>query len=157
MNNIESNRVMVSFVVNVEGNNLVERMHAVSEDDGTFVLDNSPFYAFDISFGDRFEAIKEDGVLTFSRIIARGGHSTYRIKLPQNAKHDFFLQHWSSLEELGCSYEGASDDAERKLYSIDIPPGVNVFDVYRVLEKLECKDIWEFEEGHYFRSEKDSE
>jgi hypothetical protein len=139
---------MVSFPVGDEEDGFVERMHAVAQN-GLYVLDNSPFYAFGISFGDVFSAMQKDGDLAFSDVISRGGHSTYRIKLPVGREHAYFLEHWGELEQLGCTFEGSSANAER-LYAIDVPPGVDVFKVYQVLEAKEQQGIWSFEEGHYF-------
>jgi hypothetical protein len=124
-------------------------MHAVAEGGDCYVLDNSPFYAFGISFGDVFSALQKDGELVFSAVIARGGHSTYRVRLPAGCEHAYFLENWIELEQLGCTFEGSSANAER-LYAIDIPPGIDVTKVYRVLEEKEQQGIWFFEEAHYF-------
>lgn len=138
----------MSFPVNDGEGEIIERMHAVPYE-GNYVLDNSPFYAFGISFGDLFRAVPADGELRFVEIVSHNGHSTYRIKLLPNSDHEFFLKNWSGLEKLGCTYEGSSAGDER-LYSIDVPPGVDVGEVYRVLEDGERQGIWQFEEGHYF-------
>lgn len=144
----EPQRVIVSFPVGQGDDCFVERMHAIDESGGRYVLDNSPFYAYGVSFGDTIEATKEDGELVFSQVVVRGGHSTYRIKLAAGHDHEFFLNHWSELEKMGCTYEGSSASAER-LYAVDIPPGVDVRAVYRLLEQGEESGIWEFEEAHY--------
>ena len=86
--------------------------------------------------------------LIFLRIVSRGGHSTYRIRLPIGSDHNFFLEQWLALEKLGCTYEGSSASTKR-LYALDIPPNANVAAVYLVLEKGEQEGIWEFEEAHY--------
>lgn len=139
-------RVMVTFLAE---DGIVERMHAITHADGSYILDNSPFYAFGISLGDRFTATKKDGELLFAEVVARGGHSTYRIKLPVGCGHPYFLEHWAQLEELGCTFEGSSANPER-LYAIDMPPGVDVLKAYQILEEKEQQGIWTFEEGHYF-------
>lgn len=144
-------KTMVSFPVGEGDASLVERMHAIKQGDGLYLLDNSPFYAFDISFGDVFLATLNEEELIFSKIFSRGGHSTYRIKLPVGHEHSRFLDSWNELEKLGCTYEGSSSNPER-LYSIDIPPGVDVSKVYRIFEAKEHEGIWQFEEAHYFRS-----
>ncbi|MFC3654564.1 DUF4265 domain-containing protein [Xanthomonas hyacinthi] len=141
----------MEFPVSEGGEHLVERMHALARGDGNFVLDNSPFYAFGISCGDVFSASpSEDGGLVFSEVVSRGGHSTYRVKLPAGRKHEDFLAHWLVLEKLGCTYEGSSANPER-LYSIDVPAGADVFEIYRLLEEGEREKAWFFEEGYYFK------
>lgn len=142
-------RVIVSFPVGEGDDLIIERMHAVVQPDGTYLLDNSPFYVFGISCGDVFTAKSEGGVLVFSSVVSRGGHSTYRIKLPRECDHSYFLKNWAGLQELGCTYEGSSANQER-LYSIDVPADVDVFEVYRLLEQGEINEVWLFEEGHYF-------
>jgi len=89
------------------------------------------------------------GHLTFSEIVSRGGHSTYRVKLPVDASHGDFLARWNGLERMGCAYEGYSASKSR-LYSIDAPAGVDVFEVYRLLDEGEQESAWLFEEGHCF-------
>ncbi|HYD37531.1 MAG TPA: DUF4265 domain-containing protein [Allosphingosinicella sp.] len=133
----------------------VENMHADPLPDGTFRLDNSPFHSYGISLGDRFEVVKEEGRLFFSKVAARGGHSTYRVKLPRGKSHSEFLRHWEPLKALGCTFEGSGVD-ERRLYSIDIPPGADVHAVYALLEEGEAAGLWDFEEGHYAGGEGNS-
>jgi hypothetical protein len=125
----------------------IENMHADPLPDNTFRLENSPFYFYGISLGDRFQATAEDGRLFFSRVIERGGHCTYRIKLPSGKAHNHFLEFWQPLEALGCSYESSGAN-ERRLYAIDIPPGADVNAIYRLLEDGEEAGNWVFEEGY---------
>lgn len=148
----KDSRCVVSFFVGDGDSRIVERMHAELRSDGTYVLDNSPFYAFDISAGDVFLAERMEDGLQFLRTVVRGGHSTYRVKLPLGCGHELFERNWRELEKLGCSFEGSSANP-RRLYSIDVPPGIDVAEVYRVLEEKERQGVWEFEEGHYFRPE----
>jgi hypothetical protein len=140
---------MVRFPVAKGEATLVERMHATNTGDGKYILRNSPFYAFGISAEDVFYATSEDGELTFSGVASRGGHSTYRVRLPAQRDHAEFLKNWEELERLGCTYEGSSADTHR-LYTIDVPPTIDVLKVYRVLEEKEQRGIWVFEEAHYF-------
>ncbi|MBO9706653.1 MAG: DUF4265 domain-containing protein [Caulobacter sp.] len=128
-----------------------ENMHAKHVSGDVYELDNSPFYVFDISAGDVFSVNEVDGRILFNKIESRGGHSTYRVKMPFGAGHDKFEALWGELSEIGCSYEG-SGKGDRLLYSIDVPPGVSVDKVYEILGKNEELNLWEFEEGHYFKS-----
>ena len=126
----------------------VETMHAEPLADGTFRLDNVPFHARGISYADEFTVVPEDGRLFFADIARRGGHSTYRVKLPEGKPHTHFLERWAPLEALGCTYEGSTLGA-RRLYAIDIPPGADVHAIYALLEEGEKEGHWGFEEGHY--------
>lgn len=138
-------RVKVSFPM---GDGTVERMYAKPVGEGRYILDNSPFYVFDISYCDEFSADHVEEELVFSRVISRSGHSTYRIKLPEGEDHSYFLKYWVDLAAEGCTYEGSSVSS-RLLYTIDLPPGVDVMNVYKIMDQYEQQGIWEFEEGHY--------
>lgn len=140
-------RVKVSFPIS-DGQGAVENMYAQPLGDNRYILDNTPFYVFDISFCDEFFADHVDDEIVFSRVASRGGHSTYRIKIPEGKGHDYFLKHWGKLEQLGCTFEGSSVNRCR-LYAVDIPPNVDVFKAYEVMEEYENQGVWEFEEGHY--------
>lgn len=148
--------VLISFPVGDGDGQFFEGMHAAAFKDGRYVLDNSPFYAFDVSFGDTVTATVDEGRLVFREVVSRSGHSTYRIKLPLGRGHDFFLAHWGPLEKLKCTYEGSSASREQ-LYAIDVPPGTSVQDVYRALEQGEQAGAWIFEEAHYFVSSEKGE
>lgn len=147
----DSNLVKIAFPLNAEESDGItrERLWAKPMPDGTFVLDNSPFHVYGISYRDIVHAELEEEGLVFSGVAQRGGHSTYRLKLPSGASHGYFLEFWPQLEKLSCTYEGTSD--HRRLYSIDVPPGASVQGVYDILTRLEAAGVIEFEEGHYSR------
>ncbi|QBG84192.1 DUF4265 domain-containing protein [Xanthomonas oryzae] len=141
--------VKVSFVCE---NGQIERMSGISLGEMSYKLDNSPFYFYGISFGDTFKVCENGGDLVFDGVIARSGHSTYRVRIPAGKGYDFFLEHWGSLQDLGCTYEG-SDVGPQRLYAIDVPPNADIYRVYELLEQGEKSDVWVFEEGHYFSSD----
>jgi hypothetical protein len=139
---------MVSFPIELDGMKTFENMHTTCFDRDSYVLDNSPFYAYEISVGDTVAAEKIDGRLVFNRVLKRSGHSTYRVKLRVGQTHEFFLQNWGKLADLGCSFEG-STAGRRLLYSIDVPKTADVYAVYAALQAGEDNSLWEFEEAHY--------
>jgi Domain of unknown function (DUF4265) len=141
-------KIAFNIVDEDDGSVVTETMWARREVDGTYLLDNSPFYAFNVSYMDRLSATDMDGVLVFTGVVERGGHSTYRVKMNGGAGHREFLRHWPQLALLGCTYEGGG--GERRLYSIDIPRASAVKTAYTYFEKLEKDGVWEFEEAHYF-------
>lgn len=145
-------RVLVAFPIGEDAGGECENMHAVPSGGAIFILDNSPFYVYGISYCDTFEAVQRDDRLMFSKVTARGGHSTYRVKLPAGADHEYFLIHWRGLEKLGCTYEGSSRGAAR-LYSIDMAPVVDVAAAYAYMDQKEREGAWFFEEGHYYKPE----
>lgn len=126
-----------------------ENLHAQRLENDIYILDNSPFYTYDVSNRDEVIAKLVNGRLIFQSVSRRGGHSTYRVKLLKCKSHEDFLEKFSELEKLGCTYEGTGNN-ERMLYAIDLPPKVNVADVYSILESEEEAGNWEFEEAHFF-------
>lgn len=127
---------------------VVEIMHVRLLPDVSLVLDNIPFYAYGVSCGDTIATERDEDGLMFVGVLARGGHSTYRVRLPAFAGDERFLMRWSELEVLGCTYEG-SNVGERLLYAVDVPSHAAVAEVYRLLEQGESEGDWEFEEGFY--------
>jgi hypothetical protein len=94
-------------------------------------------------------AAMKGGELVFTGVVERGGHSTYRVRLPAGKDHEYFLKYWESLHNLGCTYEGAS--GRQRLYTIDVPSVENTLDVYNFLQEQEDMGVWEFEEAHYYK------
>lgn len=115
-----------------------------------YILDNSPFYAYDVSYGDTVAAEHKSGRLLFRSVEERGGHSTYRVKLADRRNHDEFLTSFDNMKALGCTFEG-SGAVNRKLYAIDVPPSADVGKIYELLEEGEERGEWEFEEAHFFK------
>ena len=108
-----------------------------------YCLENVPFYAFGVSFQDTVLAPKENGLPVFSKVIRRGGHSTYRLVLNDSHRDDFD-RYLDPLQGRGCSYE----EGHKPLLAVDVPPEANIFEVYAGLEAGEKAGVWSFEEGH---------
>lgn len=127
-----------------------ENVHALSVGADLYRIDNSPFYAYDLSYRDTVRAERSQGRLLFKETVARGGHSTYRVKLEEGNSHEDFLARFEALSALGVTFEGTSR-SKRHLYAMDVPPEVDVQRVYDVLTRGEEDSFWEFEEAHFFR------
>ena len=113
---------------------------------GAYLLKNNPFHIFNVSNGDTVKGKQVDGDLVFDSVQKRGGHSTYRVRLKPGREHFDFISIWPQLEDFGCSYEHARD---LKLYSIDVPPDVNVHHVYSLLQTGVVMDLFDLEEAHF--------
>ena len=121
----------------------VETFWAAPLGKGRFQLRNVPFYAKGLSYNDTVSAQHSEGRLVFTGLVARGGHSTYRVVLSDPPK-EMWRRFWSRLQELGCTYERGTEH----LVAIDVPPEANIHSVYRILEEGEKAAVWDFEEGH---------
>ena len=123
-----------------------ENLWSEDRGDGSYVIDNIPFYAYEISNGDLVSARDVDGRLFFERVLERGGHSTYRVLVKNQAgfESDGFRRLWKSLQALGCSNEVA----KCRWIAIDVPKISDPDAVCKILELGEEESVWTFEEAH---------
>ena len=105
---------------------------------------NVPIYVYGFSDYDVVSATSRDDRLMVTRVASRGGHSTYRVFLPEDTSAESFLKDWTSLAQLGCTYERATS----RCVGIDVPPLADIYVVFQVLEEVERLGHWPFEEGH---------
>jgi hypothetical protein len=82
-----------------------------------FRLENIPFYVYGVSYHDVGTVI-EGGLHLYQDVVQRGGHSTYRIFLPEEISEEKFDEYWNPLRILGCWYERGTD----YLIAVDVPP-----------------------------------
>jgi hypothetical protein len=113
----------------------------------TFRLNNSPFFAFDLSSQDVVRAEKTPEGWHFREVVSRGGHSTYRVYLSddRDLRDEDIQQAWQPIAQLGATYESANGH----FFAVDIPPGKDVDAIYDWLDQGEAADIWTFEEVHF--------
>ncbi|MCY3002524.1 MAG: DUF4265 domain-containing protein [Planctomycetota bacterium] len=121
-----------------------ETMWAEDLGGGRYLLRNSPFYAFGVSFEDIVRGEFSEGFIEFREVLERSGHSTFRLFLLNRRKLDApdFVQAWARLQALGCSFE------QGVVLSVDVPPTTDIEAVWRLLSEGESAGIWEFDEGH---------
>jgi hypothetical protein len=123
-----------------------ENLWAAALGNRRYRIDNIPFYVYGLSLDDVVHAEEEGGILVFCEVVSRGGHSTYRVLVNDNAgvNGTNLKDLWLKLEELGCTRE----TAKRQWIAIDVPPVTNILSVYKILESGEEQGVWSFEEGH---------
>ena len=105
----------------------VETLWANPADEaGLYVLDNIPWYAYDVSLGDTIEARPgAEGMLEMVRVVRKSGNRTLRLIL--EAADDGELTEASralmdGVRALGCGFEGMN----RRLVALTVPPGADV-------------------------------
>ena len=141
----EEKLVKITFDLSNDGGPVrTESLWAEPLGKGLCRLRNVPFFAYGFSDRDIVNVVESDGQLWVKSVGERGGHSTYRIYLPDESTEEKFTRIWIPFEQLGCTYERAN----RVLVAIDVPPTSDVDAVYAVLEKGEESGVWTFEEGH---------
>lgn len=123
----------------------IETLWASPLDNRLYRLENSPFYAYGVSWLDIVEASPtEDGVLAFERVAEKSGHRTLRVILEQTSNGESGKQILDRLVDLGCTWEGMNT----KLICIDVPPTVSLDKTAEFLTAQ--KDvIWEYADPSY--------
>jgi len=123
----------------------------VGTDWRNFRIMNSPFFVRGVSFQDVVKANAQEAgfVFEFETVVERGGHSTYMLIMETSKPR--VDAYWNMLEKMGCSYESSHIDlsvGRRPLYSVDVPPCADIYEVYEMLERGANDKIWMFQEGY---------
>lgn len=124
----------------------VETLWAIPLGQDLYKLDNSPFYAYGVSWQDIIFAPIDppEEMPTFQSVVQRSGNRTMRVifdpPVSPGNEADQILQ---GLVALGCSYEGANS----KYISVNIPPGVELQDVRSYLIAHDAQ--WEHADPTY--------
>jgi hypothetical protein len=100
---------------------------------------NSPFLARGVNYLDVVEARKTtEGILLFSRVVERSGHSTFMVLVPIEAQD---ASGWSStIDSEGGTMEQSEIDVamgRMSLYSIDVPEAAAASKIDRSLADSE--------------------
>lgn len=133
-------------VVSEDGSVDVETLWAFDLGDDTYRLDNSPFYAYSVSWEDIVLApySEEEQFPTFDRVIKKSGNRTIRVifdtPVEEGNRSDRILQ---DLVERGCSYEGASPT----YLAVNIPKDVELDKIRSYL--IESEVEWEHADPSY--------
>lgn len=119
-----------------------ESLWAKRVPEGGYQLDNVPFYAKGVSWNDIVEAqVDDEGALYFTKVIRPSGHSTIRVMIFNEAEVSPLRK---ELEKLGCDSER---DYVPQLISVDIPPAVDIRNVWNLLEQGLNSDKLEYEDA----------
>lgn len=103
-----------------------------------------PFFVKGISCGDIVGVTNQAGVIKFTEINKRGGHSTYRIILNEDLDSPSVKTFFEGILALKINYE----QGPGKIFSLDIPPEVNLGHSIRYLDIYYQRGLLDFEEGH---------
>jgi hypothetical protein len=108
-------------------------------------LDNSPFWAYGVSWRDVVEAHPDpDGMLRMSRVVEKSGHRTVRVifdpRVDESPEAQAILD---GARELGASYEGMNPG----YLAIDIPPELDLIAVANYLTERGVQ--WEHADPRY--------
>ena len=118
-----------------------ETLWATALGDGSYRIDNIPFFETGVSLGDVVEAEMIDGLPTFARVRRRGGHATLRVAVVEVATVPELR---SAVEALGCSTELSHLP---RLVSIDVPPSASLETLRAYLVAGSGQGRWDYEEA----------
>jgi hypothetical protein len=109
---------------------------------GLFELDNVPFYAYDLNFGDTVRATPDAPDLKpeIREVVRRSGHRTLRIiftGLPRERQAELL----DTLAPFGASAERAT----ASFVALDIVPGGDVDRIRALLDEAEAQGLLEYE------------
>jgi hypothetical protein len=142
----DPNAKVVFRVPEEDGSVRVETLWATSLGDDQYKIDNSPFYAYGVSWKDVVYAPVdlEDGRPTFVRVVSKNGNRTVRVifdpPVQDGNESDRVLQ---GLVALGCTYEGAN----RGYMSVNVPPELSLAAVRDYLVEQDAQ--WEHADPTY--------
>ena len=143
---IEPNAKVLFRVPNEDGTAEVETLWATPLGDDQYKLDNSPFYAYSVSWHDIVYAPfdTEEGFPTFERVLSKSGNRIIRVvfESPVETGNESD-QVMKGLVALGCDYEGANT----RYISVNIPPNVKLESVRQYL--IQCNATWEHADPSY--------
>lgn len=118
-----------------------ESLWAEDLGNGTYMIDNVPFYVPKISWKDIVSADFENNELCFRGLSKASKHSTIRVIIYEESTT---LRLRDQLEKLGCSSELSHVP---NFIAVDIPPEVNFAKVRIFLDEGESNELWEYEES----------
>jgi len=120
----------------------VETLWAIDLSKNLYRLENSPFFAYGISWNDIVRAeFDNEGFPIFVNVVKKSGHKTIRVIAEKDSKALPALL--SDINKLGCYYEGAFST----LIVIDIPPDVELQKIAEYL--ISTKFQWEYADPTY--------
>jgi len=105
-----------------------ETLWAVPVDVNLYRLDNSPFFAYGLSWQDIIEArpSNDDRILEYVRCVKKSGNRTLRVIFEDYRSEDQPAKEiLRGLRNLGCSYEGM----QPRMISINVPPNVDLEEI----------------------------
>lgn len=120
-----------------------ESLWANKVTDSTYQLDNIPWFAVGVSWGDLVRVRRSGaGELLFEEVVKPSGHSTVRVIVYELDALDEVI---GRVERIGCSTENSHVPG---LFSVDIPPNRAVRDqLTSYLAREHENDVLDYEES----------
>lgn len=107
-----------------------ESIWGIYAGDGTYTLDNTPYYVDGVSKGDSVQVKSSGDEMIAVRVAKQGGHSTVRVFASDTEGKSKIIAH---LHQLGAS---CSPSQEMSLFTVDIPSDCDFFAIDRYLSDI---------------------
>ena len=117
----------------------VESVWANPQADGTYQIDNIPFYARGVAVGDTVTANEIDGELFFAALARPSGNSLIRAIVYDEAEVPRLC---SELKDLGCDVE-----VYGSFVAVDVPASISYAPICQLLEEGMSTERLGFEEA----------
>ena len=124
----------------------VETPWANALGDDLYELDNTPWFAYGLSWKDVIEARPPapGEWPEFVRVVKKSGYRTVRVMLePPADKSEESRRFLARINEIGCTYEGMN----QRLICIDVPPAVDLMVIREYL--IASGQEWEHADPTY--------
>ena len=142
----EQTKVLFAYE-DLDGNTQIESLWATSSPEG-YQVDNIPFFASNIAYGDVVLVEEENGALYFHDLVSESGHSTIQMILFEPAQPEVVC---GELVELSCSWESAFSPRQ---VSVDVPPSIAYATVKAHLDEGCRQGRWDYKEACLSRKHK---
>lgn len=117
----------------------VEGMWTSRLADGTYEIENIPFYSYDVAVGDVVKAQDVDGELFYLERVRESGNSVIRMLVYDRQELESIR---AELRALGCDSEG-----DGVVLAVNIPAAVPYAPIFRFLTEGDRAKRWGFEEA----------
>lgn len=107
--------------------------------DGTYEIDNIPFYSYEVAVGDIVKVHEVDGELFFSERVKDSGNSVIRMRIYNRDELDNVR---AALRALGCDSEG-----DGAVLAVNVPAKVSYAPILQFLTEGDRAKRWGFEEA----------
>jgi len=106
---------------------------------GTYEIDNIPFYSYEVAAGDIVKVHEIDGELFFSERVKDSGNSVIRMRI---YNRDELESVRAELRALGCDSEG-----DGFVLAVNVPAEVSYAPIAKFLDEGDRQRRWGFEEA----------
>jgi hypothetical protein len=104
-------------------------------------IENIPFYATEVAYGDIVSVKEENGELFFDSLVEASGHSVIQLMIFEEKNVDWVTQ---DLVNLGCTWEGSHLPT---YIAVDVPMGVDYQPIQGYLKEKVNSEILDYKEA----------